>query len=263
VYTLPRQPGSIGRVLDAAAMLFKSSFVAVLPFSLAAALLSIVPNAFLLFYDPVKDAADIVALMRSGRYWSVIGATLLVNIIVYSASMARAESIARGARLSLASATGIALRRFPVLLLSLVCFAVAFGVGLLLLVIPGIILLVSLLFYTPAIVIDRKGVVESLSYSHSLVWGNWWRTSALLTVGFIVIYVLFVIVALGLQVMAEFLALDRTTRTLVEFSSGGFVTLVTAPFANDLMLEIYRDLKLRKEGGDLVERLAALRPASV
>jgi hypothetical protein len=262
VYTLPRQPGSIGRVLDAAAMLFKSTFVAVLPFSFAAAILSLAPSAFLLFYDPVKDAADILALMRSPVYWSTVAATLLVNSVVYSALMARAESMAQGARITAGAACGIGVRRFPVLFLSLICFALVFFLGLLLLVVPGIILLVSMIFYTPAVVIDRKGPVESLTYSHGLVWGNWWRTSVLLTVGFIVIYVLFVIVAIGLQLLAEFLAFDRTTRTLVEFSSSAFVTLVSAPFANALMLEIYRDLKLRKEGADLAQRLAALRPAS-
>lgn len=262
MYTLPRRPGSIGRVLDAAAMLFKSSFVAVLPFSVVAALLSLVPSAYLLFYDPVKDAADIANLARSPAYWSVVVASILVNTFVYSAAMVRAESIARGARISLLGATGIGLRRLPVLILTLVCFAVLLSVGILLLVIPGIILLVSMLFYTPAIVIDRKGV-DSLGYSHSLVWGNWWRTSALLTVGFIVIYVLFIIVAIGLQMLGEFLSLDRATRMLMQFLSSGLVTAVTVPFANALMLEIYRDLKLRKEGADLIERLAALRPASV
>jgi hypothetical protein len=82
-------------------------------------------------------------------------------------------------------------------------------------------------------------------------------------VGGIVIYVLFVIVDIAIMLFAQVLALDQVTRFMIMFLSNAFVTLLTTPFFNALMLEIYRDLKLRKEGGDLDERLKALGPATV
>jgi hypothetical protein len=263
VYTLPRQPGSIGQVLDAAVMLFKSSFLYVLPFTIVGGGVALVPNAFLLFYDPVQDTAALGQLLRGGLYWTVFFASVIVAVLFTAAGMARAESVAQGNPISVGAALAIGLRRFPVVVLSLLCFVVAVCVGFVLLVIPGMILMVSLILYTPAIVVDRKGIIEALTYSHSLVWGNWWRTSVLFTVGLVVVYVLFIIIAAALGMLSEILGLERTTLMLLQFITNGLVALVTTPFANALLLEIYRDLKLRKEGGDLEQRLGALQPASV
>ena len=266
MYALPRRPGSIGQVLDAAVMLFKASFTAVLPFSIVAALLALAPNIVLLVAvsaNPTQAAANDLVLGRTGLYWWAFGLALCLSLINYAALIVRAESIARGAKVTNSAALAIALKRFFVLLLAVVCFAIVLMLGLLLLLIPGLILLISMIMYSVAIVLDGKGVTGSLSYSHSLVWGNWWRTSALLTVGAIVIYVMFLIVDIGIVLTAQFLALDPITRLLIMFVSNAFVTLLTTPFFNALMLEIYRDLKLRKEGGDLEERLNALGPAAV
>jgi hypothetical protein len=266
VYILPRRPGSIGQVLDAAVLLFKTSFTAVLPFSVVAALLALAPNIVLLLALPASGAGATGATLLMGRdvvYWCVVGVAICLNVLIYAALMVRAESIARGARVTIGWSVAFALRRFLVLLLALICFCIVLAIGFILLVIPGLILLISMILYSTAIVLDGKGSTESLSYSHSLVWGNWWRTSALLTVGGIVIYVMFIIVDIGVVFAAQILALDPTTQFLVMFVSNAFVTLLTTPFFNALMLEIYRDLKLRKEGGDLAERLKALEPAAV
>jgi len=174
--------------------------------------------------------------------------------------MARAESIAQGARIGIGDALAFGVRRSLVLVLATVGYGLACLIGLVFLVIPCVILMVSLVLYMPAIVVDRKGVFDSLSHSHTLVWGNWWRTSALLTIGIIFVYVLVMVVGIGLALLGQFLGFDTTTQILVQFISASVMTVFMIPFTNALWLEIYRDLKLRKEGGDLEQRLAALRP---
>ncbi|MGH8262609.1 MAG: hypothetical protein ACRET4_03945 [Steroidobacteraceae bacterium] len=265
MYTLPRRPGSIGQVLDAAVMLFKASFKAVLPFSIVAAVLALAPIIVQLLGVSANRVEPTVANLEQSRsplYWGVVGISICVSLINYAALMVRAESIARGAKVTNGAALAIARRRSFILLLVVVCFLIVLALGLILLVIPGLILLISMSMYSMAIVLDGKGI-ESLGYSHSLVWGNWWRTSALLTVGGIVVYVMFLMVDLVVVLVAQVLALDPVTQFMILFLSNAFVTLLTTPFLNALMLEIYRDLKLRKEGGDLDERLTALGPATV
>ena len=64
-----------------------------------------------------------------------------------------------------------------------------------LLIIPGIILMVSLLLCYPTALFDNKGPVSALSESHRLVWGNWWRTFVMLSVGVIILMVIYLVVA--------------------------------------------------------------------
>jgi hypothetical protein len=266
MYSLPRRPASIGQVLDAAVMLFKYSFSATLAFTVVAGVLDLIPNIVLLVTEPedvVAAASRTLFAPRSAFDWSVVAGCLALWFIVNGAAMARAESIAQGARVGIGAALAFALRRSLALVLGTVCYFVAWLIGLVFLVVPGVILMVSLVVYMPAIVVDNRSFGDALSRSHTLVWGNWWRTSTLLTLGFIVIYVLFGIVEIGLALLTQFLGFDLATQLLVQFISAAIITIFTMPFANALMLEIYRDLKLRKEGGDLEQRLAALRPQSV
>lgn len=266
LYSLPRRPASIGQVLDAAVLLFKASFSAALVFTFIAGVLNLIPNIVLLATEPV----DVVIATtrsplasRSVVYWSALLGCSLLGMVAYAAAMARAESIARGARIGIGAALALALRRALTLMLATLCYFLAFLIGLAFLVIPGVILMVSLGAYMPAIVVDNKGLGEALNHSHTLVWGNWWRTSALLTVGFIFIYVLLGIIEIGIALFTQFLGLDQATQLLVQFVSATIMIACMMPFANALMLEIYRDLKLRKQGGDLEQRLAALRPQPV
>ena len=270
MYVLAQQPRSIGQVLDAAAQLFKAAFVPLLPFSVVAGLVQMLPAAFFLFAAPgpgseatqAAQAAQMLNIVRSPFYWGGMVVLMLVNLIVYGAAIVRAESVAQTASMSAGQALDVGVRKCLIALVSSICFGLAVAVGLVLLIVPGLILLVSLIFGVTGIMLDDKGIISSLNYSHKLVWGNWWRTATLLTVGVIIVYVLFLIAALALGFTAGFLSSDRTVLMLVQFVSSGVATFVVTPFFIALMLEIYRDLKLRKEGGDLAGRLSSLQPAS-
>ena len=68
----------------------------------------------------------------------------------------------------------------------MILFTLAVMIGTLLLIIPGLILMVSLLLCFPTALFDRQGPGFRLTESHRLVWGNWWRTAAILSVGLII-----------------------------------------------------------------------------
>ncbi|HZF16750.1 MAG TPA: hypothetical protein VE046_12485 [Steroidobacteraceae bacterium] len=266
MYSLPRRPAGIGQVLDAAVLLFKYSFKATLLFAVVAGVLDLVPNIVMLATQSEEAVAASIRspyASRSLTDWAVFFGCSLLSIMFYGAAMARAESIARGARIGIGAAFAFGLRRSLSMVLATLCYFLACGIGVLLLIVPGVILMVSLVVYLPAIVVDGRNFGEALSYSHTLVWGNWWRTSAILTVGFVFVYLLLGIIEVGLALLGQFLGFDLTTQLLVQFISASIFTVFTVPFVNALWLEIYRDLKLRTEGGDLEQRLAALRPQPV
>jgi hypothetical protein len=138
-------------------------------------------------------------------------------------------------------------------------------VGLVLLVIPGLILMVSLILGANVLVLERKGPWESLLASHSLVWGNWWRSTAILTVGFIIIMVVYMAIGFIVGLAAPFVgAQGPDALTFISVSSlivGAVMTFLLTPFYAALFISLYWDLSLRKHGGDLASRIAALNPA--
>jgi hypothetical protein len=159
------------------------------------------------------------------------------------------------------ASTGPALARAVRCLLSLIGAAIlyflAMAGGLILLIIPGIILSLSLSFGFFAIVLDGESALAGLKRSHRLVWGNWWRTLAVVSVPVVIVMILYL--GLGIAFGATLIMSDGRpasdvliTANLVEAAIAG----ITAPLIYSIMIAQYHDLKLRKEGHDLAARLA-------
>jgi len=141
--------------------------------------------------------------------------------------------------------------------------SVTLFVFLILAQIPYVYFGVMLKFYDTAIVLDNVGIVRSLSYSFKLVWGNWWRTTTVYMVPIVLMIVLFFIFyfVVGLGAL-----LTHSRGSL--FSPGGFFPISTVlvfslimslilPLFPAVSVALYQDLKLRKSGDDLEERLAS------
>jgi len=86
--------------------------------------------------------------------------------------------------------------------LPLIGFAILFGlgvgIGLLLLIVPGLFLLTIWSVGVPAIVVERAGVIEAFGRSHELVRGHGWTVFGAIVVAFLILWGLgFVAVLLG------------------------------------------------------------------
>ena len=101
---------------------------------------------------------------------------MLMSTLVSATMITHIDALARAEAISVRDAFTSSLRRVVPFVITLVLFTVICFVGYLLLVIPGILFSVSLLFAPYAALVQSKGPIEALSYSHSLVWGRWWRT---------------------------------------------------------------------------------------
>lgn len=74
------------------------------------------------------------------------------------------------------------LRYSPVLLLAFVFSAALTSLGFLALIVPGIILLVLLQFYLPVLMTEERHWWKGFKRCSDLVWGNWWRSAAIVSV---------------------------------------------------------------------------------
>jgi len=183
---------------------------------------------------------------------------LLASVLFYAAIYLRIDSIADGS--TGAGALQSALRKLPLLIALIILNMLALMVGFILLIVPGLILIVSLVLAMPILLLEDKGPIDSLTSSHKLVWGNWWRTAAILTVGGIIIFVLYMILGLIAAAVAPFLAGGEAAVVAVVslFIVLALAGILISPYFVSLILNIYWDLKLRREGGDLSARAEAV-----
>lgn len=267
----PSQPQGIGGVLDTAFQLYKSSLAVVWPISLLLGFAGMPPTLYWMFSGrPVPDVSSIGASIGTSMGFdpadpvgSLIGVLSgLLTMWTMSALYLKQRAVGVDEQLSVGDALKIALRRLPPLLGASILFVLAVVVGFILLLVPGLILTVSLMMYMALLLFENKGAVESLTGSHKLVWGNWWRSSAILTVALILVIVIFIALGLVAVIVAPFAGLIMEDIVLVgELVFNAAFNVLLMPFFTAVMIALYWDLKLRKEGGDLAARVNALNAA--
>jgi hypothetical protein len=260
----PTQPQSIGGVLDISFQLFKASFVKVLPFSVLLAIGGALPSIYMMV-NGTSAAADPLAMLsavQSPQYWLWNLASVLISLVGMGAVYLQMNAVGTDTELSFGAALQGALSRAPILFLTMILFIVALTIGLVLLIIPGLILMVSLLLSFNLVMIERAGPIAALTGSHQLVWGNWWRTMIILTVGFILLVVIYMAIGMILGLVTPLIASQSADPFFFAMLSSVIIaslaTFIVTPYYGALAIAIYWDLKLRKEGGDLAARVGAL-----
>lgn len=88
-------------------------------------------------------------------------------------------------KLSLSNAFKTAAIKYPYVFLSTVLYSIIVGVGSIFLIVPGIFFAIALFYYECAILIDNKGIIDSLKYSWDIIKNNWWLTLALLLIFYV------------------------------------------------------------------------------
>jgi hypothetical protein len=261
----PIQPQSIGEVLDTSFRLYRLSFSKVWPLGLLLAVASS-PTAIYMFLHPMSQADPlnpfaVFGMFRDPAYWLAALAATMIGLCVMGALYLRLNAIGSGEALSNGQALQMALPKVLPMLAMSILYGIAVVVGSVLLIVPGIIVSLSLLLCFVIALLEDRGPLNSLIGSHRLVWGHWWRTSAIMTVAVIIIIVLYVAVGFVVGVAAP-LAVDRTDVALFGFVTGQVIgvtaNVFVTPYFIALVLAIYWDLKLRKQGGDLAARVGAL-----
>lgn len=94
------------------------------------------------------------------------------------------------------SSLSVALRSFlPLLILSII-LSIAYTIGLMLLVVPGLILMTLWVVAVPCLVVEKTGIFGSLGRSFDLTEGQRWRIFALMVIAFIAMIIAGLIVGM-------------------------------------------------------------------
>ncbi len=261
------QPSSIGRVLDSGFKLFIASFKPVLVLVIFAALINIILQYAM--HQILLPAYSLTSEEEVAQYVAnvapqLVGVTVMiwiVSIILYNAILARIGEVARGDDAVMYDALMVGVRKAVPVFVAAILYSLAVSIGFMMLVIPGLILMVTLLFFQVLIVVDGEGIIASLTQSHRLVWGNYWRTTAVILVPFFILYALFLVVAFVAGFLGAVTSPDMLESQAPYMTFGMFdilmasVSVLIVPLMDSIFVAHVNDLKLRKSGSDLESRM--------
>lgn len=231
----------IGNVLNRAFSICVANF----PFFFIITLIVALPNLLIKMNQTVRQPSDF------GPAFSMIGLSVVLGIVLNTIGEAiilyGAFQYLSGRPVQPAEAFQRAIARFlPLLGLGLL-YGFAVGLGAVLLVVPGLILFVMWSVALPSCLVEGLSPIESLSRSSALTKGSRWPIfGAMVLVG---LANGIGAIVLGL-VLSPFGHLIATLITLVW-------TATWAAYWNCLLIMIYHDLRVAKEGID-TKQIAAV-----
>jgi len=296
VYVKPTAPRSIGGIVDDGIKLYGSAFAKSWPLSLLAQVLIAVP-ALILRYElgGLKISATnpqamqtMLAIFKSPGVWLSYIAMMIVFVGCYNALIVLLDGVAatKAESFGRSLATGFRLLPRTILLFVVLGLALA-GVGIVVGIVGGILVaglsralgsaapivigicgvaFSGLLIYVwgrlflsnVALVVEDAGVFKSLSISWALIKNQWWRTATIYTMALIIVMVFYFVIGFVNTALVGVTMQAFGTRTILAqlvSMAGGTVLMSLVPA---VLLAMYHDLKLRKEGTDLAGRVDAL-----
>jgi hypothetical protein len=176
----------------------------------------------------------------------------IIAVLLVSAACFRVIAQAYlGKRTDWRGSLSYALRHVGSLLWLGLLYLVGVGFATLFFILPGVWLYVAWAFAVPALFVEGKRGSKALGRSHELVKGRWWKTFAVLAIGFTLAGIVSSVVQF-IFVAGIFADSNNDALVLVLSALAGIVGLaISTPFQAALITVVYFDLRVRKEGFDL------------
>jgi hypothetical protein len=265
----PTRPLAIGEVLDLAIQIFKATAVRGIPYGICAVTFEQLPN----IYDLGSGAVRQPYGGDRPLWFALFFIGTVLALLAWSVLLLQQRAIIERIPSTLGRQLKDALRRLPgFVLATLLFFVVVGGDFATFLVLPdpyhsgARILLIMLSAYLavllsctwPAVLFLGQGPWGAVRQSTRLVWGNWWRVCAIYLVGAAAVMVLAILVAILIALVVPALVADIPVMMAVYRVLANATVAVVAPFVGALVLAVFGDLRVRKEGIDLQQRIAGL-----
>jgi membrane-anchored glycerophosphoryl diester phosphodiesterase (GDPDase) len=292
----PSRPQSVGEVLDSAFRIYSTTLLKCLPYSFASVIVGQLLSLYDVLHRPAASAAALPAAAvhpAHGLTWGVLALLVTVASMMFAnAVFLRQYALSTGRAPSMTAELSRSLRRVPGVLLMGILIALA----LLATMIPVVLMLaatgafaaithpaglsgsqvwsmlaVVLVVATaaswviikwvcamPVYLLTDRGAIDSMSHSWRLTAGNFWRLSIIYTVGVTLLIVFYLLASIVGGMVA--LWLGRGDVVLWVAVSTAVVALLAAlftPFYHALVLAVFGDLSVRREGADLALRISA------
>jgi hypothetical protein len=292
----PRRPQSVGEVLDAAFRIYSVTLLKCLPYSFTSVILGQALSVYDVMHRHALTPAALQAAQMQRvldpRWWVLLVVVIVCSTMFANAVFLRQYALVTGHAPSMRAELGRGLRRAPGVLLIGVLIALAIGatlipvvafVGvvagatgfaggmrtpasqvwvmlsvLLALLIAASWVVIKWVCSVPTYLLSDRGAIASMGHSWQLTSGNFWRLSAIYAVGVILLVVFYALATIVGGMVAFLLA--RGDVIVVLAVSSAVIALLAAlftPFYHALVLAVFGDLSVRREGADLAQRISA------
>ena len=163
------QPMRISRVVGNGIAWYFGNLGFVLPLSFMAVLPELV--CYLIFFSGAAEGDNFATgVIVSGAVSALCG-TWLFGFLIHAGVHAPGS----GQNLPLAESVSHSLRIYFPLLLLTTLLSIAIGFGLVLLIVPGIIMITMFWVAAPVLVVERRGILESIRRSLEMTAGHRWK----------------------------------------------------------------------------------------
>jgi hypothetical protein len=272
----PQRQLSIGEVLDLSFRIYRATLLPSLLFATCGVIAGELAGIYALIKGHTAPRAggavgNMIAQLQDPTFIALYIVGVILTLVFYAAVVLREQAIITTGHAGSEFTT--ALRRIPaligLLLLVAIGFAACFVPGAiaggvlraLLFVAAGLVLCYAVVAISCAqtiLLIDGAGPASSLARSWRLTTGSFWRLSVIYSVAIIVLFALYAVIFAVAGMLATALAHgDVAMVTAFAQVIGIILGAVATPFYAALALAVLADLKVRKEGADLAQRISA------
>lgn len=290
MYEKPTAPAGIGGVLDDGLRLWRLSLPLTWGIALIAQAIKTAP-AILFPAPPIAAASPKLDLAQ--KIMAMAGATsrssllaIVFSFIAYifvNALLLRINSVSEDRPISFGESVAAGMKLVPRTIGFFMLLGLMVGLGVMVVLLPafimknlgpaggimmGLLVIVGcvLVVYVsvkmvvgyPAMIVDDLSATAAIRTSSKLTTGFWWRVAILLGVLGIIGLALWAVLGLLGAAMFGWLGIASRAPVLVTQLASVVVYSLLGSLSPAVVLAIYNDLKLRREGGDLAHRVSAL-----
>ncbi|MCA9528732.1 MAG: hypothetical protein KC543_01200 [Myxococcales bacterium] len=255
------RPMGVGDIFDEVLRLYRAhgltyvmiALIPIAPFAAVGAPLSAFARSTM--ESGSQDIALVFALIGASLFWSA----LFWGALIPLSTAALIESLSAsyfGERLGVLESYRRALPRWGALVVTQVLAGLLIFAGFVVFVVPGVYLAAVFMLVSPVVVLESMGLADALRRSKALMTKN-------VSKGLVLLVAAGLLTSVSGFALTGMLTLLPISPVLTEFLSGLF-TAITLPVSTGVLVLLYYDLRVRKEGLDL-ERLAqslATQPAA-
>lgn len=243
MFTLSTRPQSFFALLLDSLRLYKLTYLRLIFFFAIYTGLIILPNLVLYLTDHIKGtpyhtfyhgSSDIVA--GSIGFW-------FLSLTVHAMYQTMTTST-----MSIKEAYRAASKKYFIYLSTGIVFAILSLAGFMLFIFPGVFIEILMGFFLYFILFENEGLFKSLKHSAEYVWGNWWRTFALMMVPVVMMVFFIQIIDYAFSFPVGFL-FDNAIEATSAYSQLiiWILLMIFAPWFVSMMTCLYHDLKLRHQ----------------
>jgi hypothetical protein len=282
MYVQPAAPRAIGGVIDDAIKLYRASFRTCWPIALIASVVSAATVLYVVSRFPaiaiVRDPAQMWQLVQAPSVWGWYLILSVASLLLLGAIIACQNALAAGTGpMSVGQALAAAFARLHWQLLAILLWALYIGsvAAIMLLPVPGAMKVLGVMawlvfgiylwgrlqLWTVALFAEEVGTLRAMGVSWDLVKGHWWRAATILTVGIIIVLVITMVFGFVGGLVFIMFRLDPMSLIIGNQLIGAAERVFVTSMIPALLVAMYYDFKLRREGGDLAARTKSLQTA--